>query len=222
MKGYSARFIGEYNDESNPEFSVGEYFDGNYDALKNWINGTGNKSTAFDFSFKFELNNWAKTNDLRNITWLCKGAHQPAGLIHHPGTRRYATTFVDNHDTLRDHLKFNGNVLAANAFMLSSLGIPCVSLYHWNHHKTEIEQMIAAHKAVNNKIFLSELDQRMHETAMSILGARAELLPHAPDAGDVGSWLDGFLFSQSGTIYAGTNEIQRNIIAQRMLGMPRA
>ena len=73
-----------------------------------------------------------------------------------------------------------------------------------------------------NKIFWSELDQRMHETALGILGARAELLPHAPDAGAVGNWLDGFLFAQSGSIYAGTNEIQRNIIAQRMLGMPRA
>ena len=72
-----------------------------------------------------------------------------------------------------------------------------------------------------NKIFWSELDQNMHATAMSILGARAELLPHAPDAAGVGTWLDGWLFSQSGPIYAGTNEIQRNIIAERMLGMPR-
>lgn len=72
-----------------------------------------------------------------------------------------------------------------------------------------------------NKIFWSELDQNMHATAMSILGARAELLAHAPAAQGVGSWLDGWLFSQSGPIYAGTNEIQRNIIAERMLGMPR-
>ncbi len=72
-----------------------------------------------------------------------------------------------------------------------------------------------------NKIFWSELDRNMHATAMSILGARAELLPHAPDAEGVGTWLDGWLFSQSGPIYAGTNEIQRNIIAERMLGMPR-
>tara|TARA_B110000503_G_scaffold51450_2_gene83019 strand:+ start:12333 stop:13496 length:1164 start_codon:yes stop_codon:yes gene_type:complete len=72
-----------------------------------------------------------------------------------------------------------------------------------------------------NKIFWSELDQNMHATAMSILGARAELLPHAPAALGVGSWLDGWLFSQSGPIYAGTNEVQRNIIAERMLGMPR-
>ncbi|WP_067522354.1 acyl-CoA dehydrogenase family protein [Endozoicomonas ascidiicola] len=73
-----------------------------------------------------------------------------------------------------------------------------------------------------NKIFWSELDQNMHETGMSILGARAELLPHAPAADDVGKWLDGFMFAQAGPIYAGTNEIQRNIIAERMLGMPRA
>ena len=72
-----------------------------------------------------------------------------------------------------------------------------------------------------NKIFWSELDQNMHATAMSILGARAELLPHAPDAHGVGTWLDGWLFAQSGPIYAGTNEVQRNIIAERMLGMPR-
>ncbi|QTD30722.1 acyl-CoA dehydrogenase family protein [Pseudomonas fluorescens] len=73
-----------------------------------------------------------------------------------------------------------------------------------------------------NKIFWSELDQRMHDTAMSILGLLGELLPEAPAAGDVGHWLEGFLFAQAGPIYAGTNEIQRNIIAERMLGMPRA
>lgn len=72
-----------------------------------------------------------------------------------------------------------------------------------------------------NKIFWSELDLAMHATAMSILGARAELLPHAPHAAGVGAWLEGWMFAQSGPIYAGTNEIQRNIIAQRMLGMPR-
>ena len=72
-----------------------------------------------------------------------------------------------------------------------------------------------------NKIFWSELDLSMHRTALSLLGARAELLPHAPDAGDVGGWLEGFLFALAGPIYAGTNEIQRNIIAEKLLGLPR-
>ncbi|MDG2305835.1 MAG: acyl-CoA dehydrogenase family protein [Candidatus Binatia bacterium] len=73
-----------------------------------------------------------------------------------------------------------------------------------------------------NKIFWSEMDMELHEAALAILEARAELLPHAPAAGDVGQWLDGFLFSLAGPIYAGTNEIQRNVIAERLLGLPRA
>ncbi len=77
-------------------------------------------------------------------------------------------------------------------------------------------------EASTNKIFWSELDLLMHETAMRILGPRGELMPQAPDAGDIGHWLDGFLFAQAGPIYAGTNEIQRNIIAERMLGLPRS
>ncbi len=72
-----------------------------------------------------------------------------------------------------------------------------------------------------NKIFWSEMDVQMHETAMAILDARAELLSHASAAGDVGKWLDGFLFSLAGPIYAGTNEIQRNVIAERLLGLPK-
>ncbi|MND86050.1 Acyl-CoA dehydrogenase [compost metagenome] len=70
-----------------------------------------------------------------------------------------------------------------------------------------------------NKIFWSELDLRMHETAMRILGARGELLEGSE--GEANGWLEGFLFAQAGPIYAGTNEIQRNIIAERMLGLPK-
>jgi alkylation response protein AidB-like acyl-CoA dehydrogenase len=73
-----------------------------------------------------------------------------------------------------------------------------------------------------NKIFWSELDIKIHETAMRLLGARGELLPDSEDfSEELGVWLDGFFFAQSGPIYAGTNEVQRNIIAERMLGMPR-
>jgi len=73
-----------------------------------------------------------------------------------------------------------------------------------------------------NKIFWSELDLLIHETAMTLLGARAEIEPEtAQDVAELGTWLDGYMFAQSGPIYAGTNEIQRNIIAERMLGMPR-
>lgn len=73
-----------------------------------------------------------------------------------------------------------------------------------------------------NKVFWSELDLAMHRTAMSILGARAELLPQASEAHDADDWIEGFIFSLAGPIYAGTNEIQRNLIAERLLGMPRS
>jgi alkylation response protein AidB-like acyl-CoA dehydrogenase len=73
-----------------------------------------------------------------------------------------------------------------------------------------------------NKIFWSELDVKMHETALALLGARGHLLPSAPAAEGVGGWLDGYLFALSGPIYAGTNEIQRNVIAERILGLPRS
>ncbi|MDE2160629.1 MAG: acyl-CoA dehydrogenase family protein, partial [Burkholderiales bacterium] len=73
-------------------------------------------------------------------------------------------------------------------------------------------------EASTNKIYWSELDLRMHETAMHILGARAEWRDDAESQ----DWLEGFLFAQAGPIYAGTNEIQRNIIAERMLGLPKS
>jgi len=72
-----------------------------------------------------------------------------------------------------------------------------------------------------NKIFWSELDIEMHEVALGLLGARADLSPRASTAGDVDDWLDGYIFALAGPIYAGTNEIQRNIIAERILGLPR-
>jgi alkylation response protein AidB-like acyl-CoA dehydrogenase len=72
-----------------------------------------------------------------------------------------------------------------------------------------------------NKVFWSELDIEMHRLALDILGSRAELTKHAPGAADHARWLDGYLFSLAGPIYAGSNEIQRNIIAERVLGLPR-
>ncbi|EQB13569.1 acyl-CoA dehydrogenase [Novosphingobium lindaniclasticum] len=72
-------------------------------------------------------------------------------------------------------------------------------------------------EASTNKIFWSELDIHLHQTALSILGPKAELVVQ-PGEHD---WLDDYIFALAGPIYAGSNEIQRNIIAERMLGLPR-
>src|SRR6201997_4045821 len=62
------------------------------------------------------------------------------------------------------------------------------------------------------KVFWSDLDVTIHQTALDILAADGEL---------AGPWTDGLLFALGGPIYAGTNEIQRNIISERLLGLPR-
>ena len=72
-----------------------------------------------------------------------------------------------------------------------------------------------------NKLWWSEMDVRIHETALDLLGPLAELVDDAPAAVDAGAWMKGYQFSLSGPIYAGTNEIQRNIVAERVLGLPR-
>ncbi|NKQ52220.1 acyl-CoA dehydrogenase [Amycolatopsis sp. K13G38] len=63
-----------------------------------------------------------------------------------------------------------------------------------------------------NKLFWSQLDVALHETALDLLG---------PDGETEQSWVDGYLFSLAGPIYGGTDQIQRNTIAERLLGLPR-
>jgi alkylation response protein AidB-like acyl-CoA dehydrogenase len=69
-----------------------------------------------------------------------------------------------------------------------------------------------------NKLFWSVLDIEIHQTALALLGERATLESDA----EASRWLDGYQFALAGPIYAGTNEVQRNVIAERVLGLPRA
>ncbi|MFD7612531.1 acyl-CoA dehydrogenase family protein [Streptomyces sp. NPDC059828] len=74
-------------------------------------------------------------------------------------------------------------------------------------------------EASANKVFWSEYDIALHETALDLLGGDGELADDADGAG--GGWAEGYVFSLAGPIYAGTNEIQRDIIAERLLGLPK-
>jgi alkylation response protein AidB-like acyl-CoA dehydrogenase len=71
------------------------------------------------------------------------------------------------------------------------------------------------------KIFWSELEQRLKDTAIEILGPWGLIPAGEPRTVDAGFWAYELLWSRSSTIYAGTSEVQRNIIAQRVLGLPR-
>ncbi len=94
--------------------------------------------------------------------------------------------------------------------------------YAYNTYAVASKIMAGGHigaEASLNKIFWSELDRAAYRTAMQLLGASAEL--RHLDGGQLNGWLEGYIFSLSGPIYAGSNEIQRNIIAERLLGLPR-
>ncbi|MEV6399508.1 acyl-CoA dehydrogenase family protein [Streptomyces sp. NPDC051907] len=73
-------------------------------------------------------------------------------------------------------------------------------------------QSIGAESSLN-KVFWSQYDIALHETALELLGDEGELAD--------GEWAEGYVFSLAGPIYAGTNEIQRDIIAERLLGLPK-
>ena len=87
--------------------------------------------------------------------------------------------------------------------------------YRWRTYQKAAELMAGGamgSEASYMKVFWSELDVELHATALRLLGTEAEL---------VSEWMSGYLFALSGPIYAGTNEVQRNIIAERVLGLPR-
>ncbi|MFC2335193.1 MAG: alpha-amylase family glycosyl hydrolase [Prevotella sp.] len=149
VKGFDGSHVGNYNDAAGVNFSVGECWD-NSGTITNWINATGKRSAAFDFQFKYVVDNAANTGNWSNL-----GQRNPQGdmpLINNNAYRRYAVTFVENHDTqLRADGSSNGpllrDTLAANAYMLAMPGTPCVFYRHYQAYPDQIKAMIDARKA---------------------------------------------------------------------------
>ena len=151
VKGYSSSFTGKYNSETKPKFSVGEYWDGNASLVKNWINGTKVndeiQSAAFDFAFRYSVRD-ACNNGVWSNLGKENGKDRVTGITIDNGEyARYAVTFIENHDTQYrsaseplDPIK--KNIMAGNAYLLTSPGTPCVFLPHWKQYKSEIKQLI--------------------------------------------------------------------------------
>jgi hypothetical protein len=154
VHGYDGKYIKEYNDATNPYFSVGELLEGNRDRIVKWIDytkaGTATAaSTAFDFATKSTLQNAFKDN---NLSYLKDGSGKASGLIGvWPAN---AVTMLDNHDTGpkpygQDLWTFPGDqVLKGYAYLLTHPGTPMV---WWPHYfnwgiKTEIDAMIKIRK----------------------------------------------------------------------------
>lgn len=138
VKGYAAQYTKLYNEATQPEFCVGEYWDG-YENIMNWVKGTGYTSAAFDFPLKYVFRDAFGNGD-----W---SAFNSKGIAGDPNNCRYSITFVDNHDTYEHEGRLVNGVLGANAVILAMPGTPCVFLKHWQRYPIAIGNMILARKA---------------------------------------------------------------------------
>ena len=152
VKGFSGTHVADYNDATCVEFSVGEYWDGN-PSIINWINKTNKKSAAFDFQFRYNVrdavNGAANGKVATSSDWSKLNSND--NLMHDANYRRYAVTFVENHDTQKrseseQNDPLRKDTIAANAYMLAMPGTPCVFQPHWRAYKQEIKSMIEARK----------------------------------------------------------------------------
>jgi alkylation response protein AidB-like acyl-CoA dehydrogenase len=100
-----------------------------------------------------------------------------------------------------------------DAVLDSWLDAEAYRLYTWGAATALADGVELGASSSLMKLFWSELDVRLHETALRLLGEGAPI---------AGPWLDGYLFALSGPIYAGTNEVQRDLVAERVLGLPRS
>ena len=174
VKGYAGSYTKLYNQDSNPTFSVGEYWDGNPASVKNWINGTGKTSAAFDFPFRYTVRNAINNNNWQKLA--------NASLISDANFKRYSVTFVENHDTEKrsnaDQDPIRKDTLAANAFLLAMPGTPCVFMRHWIDCKRDIKAMIDVRNAVgihNESEYVQYASQSAYY-AVGTTGTKGELL----------------------------------------------
>ncbi|WP_428951183.1 acyl-CoA dehydrogenase family protein [Streptomyces sp. cg35] len=93
------------------------------------------------------------------------------------------------------------------------IGARAYELFTWTHASRALDGQDIGAESSLNKVFWSEYDVALHETALELDGAEGLLAD--------GGWAEGYVFSLAGPIYAGTNEIQRDIIAERLLGLPK-
>ena len=152
VKGYGAEFTKMYNEDSKPQFSVGECWDSS-NTIKNWIDGTGKTSAAFDFQFRYTVRNAANAGDWNKLGQQNDGNYPLISKNYENASySQYAVTFVENHDTEKrpdaDQDPIKKDTLAANAYLLAMPGTPCVFFTHWKAYKQEIANMIAVRKAV--------------------------------------------------------------------------
>lgn len=183
VKGYDAKYTGIYNVSANPTYSVGECWDGNKTVVTNWINGTkvdGKiQSAAFDFPMKYNINSAFGGGTWSDLT--------KAMLSNDNAYKRYSVTFVDNHDTYRENTKLRTNVCAANAYILTMPGTPCLFLKHWQSNKGTLKRLIALRKAagITNESEITSAETLGGGFLLVVKGSKGSLRLHLGPVGDI-------------------------------------
>ena len=183
VKGYSAKYTGEYNATVQPTYSVGEYWDGDKTKVTTWINSTkvdGQiQSAAFDFPMKYNIN-----SAFGGGNW---GALANVMLSNDKNYARYSVTFVDNHDTYRENDKLKTNICAANAYILAMPGTPCLFLKHWQSNKGTLKRLIALRKAagITNESEILTAETLGDGFLLTVQGNIGKLRLHLGPVGDV-------------------------------------
>ena len=182
VKGFYAYFIADYNMYAQPTFSVGEYWDST-DKIRQWVSNSKGyvsdkpTSAAFDFQFRYRMRDAINNRDWR---WL---GYDEKPLSADNNYKRYAVTFVENHDTEK---RSNGDeqdpirtdTLAANAYLLAMPGTPCVFYTHWRDNSYAIKQMILARRlaGISNTSNSQQKASTQNYYASAITGKNATLL----------------------------------------------
>jgi len=94
-------------------------------------------------------------------------------------------------------------------------------LHNWRSLSKLVRGEQPGPEASIQKLYWSEMSQRLHALALDVLGDAAPLWRGAVENPGDGSWQRSWLYYRASSIFAGTNEIQRNVIGERVLGLPR-
>ena len=182
VKGYSGSYTKLYNDYAQPTYSVGECWDGT-NTIRNWIDATEKTSAAFDFQFRYTVRNAINRNDWTQLGKQNEGNWPLVSSSYQNGEyRRWAVTFVENHDTERRSNAAQDPIvrdtLAANAYLLAMPGTPCVFLTHWMACKKDIKMMINARKAagIHNESSYANHTNSTGYYGVRVTGDKAQLL----------------------------------------------
>jgi alkylation response protein AidB-like acyl-CoA dehydrogenase len=138
------------------------------------------------------------------------------------GRRSYVTFLRD----LAQIKKFvDGFGLADDLVIQQELGALLAQINTYRHHVGRtVANSDGAHprpEASYNKLYWSEMTTRLHEVGMRVLGQRPEAARSAELADAITAWQADYWLSRASRIFAGTNQVQKNIISERVLGLPK-